>query len=157
MHLWPTPPLHLKSMVKKDSIILHCSATKEGLNFDVTDIERWHRTRGFKAIGYAYVILLDGTIQLGRDLDQDGEVDDEIGAHALGHNKRSIGICYIGGLDSEGQPKDTRTHAQMLAMTHLVSQLKAKHGIEKVIGHNEISNKLCPCFNVQQWIKEAGI
>ena len=86
-------------------IIIHCSATIEGKDYTVEDIDRWHRQRGFARVGYHYVIRLDGTIQQGRPLDI-------AGAHCIGHNAHSIGICYIGGLDQTGKPKDTRTQAQ---------------------------------------------
>ena len=33
-----------------DSIIVHCSATKAGQDFTATDIDRWHRERGFNGI-----------------------------------------------------------------------------------------------------------
>ena len=85
-----------------NEIILHCTATKEGIDFNATDIDRWHKERGFKKIGYHYVIRLDGTIEEGRPLE-------EMGAHATGHNAHSIGIVYVGGLDKKGKSKDTRT------------------------------------------------
>ena len=72
----------------KDTIIIHCSATRAGQDFTATDIDRWHRQRGFRSIGYHFVIRLDGTIEPGRDVALDG-------AHCTGWNHRSIGICYI--------------------------------------------------------------
>ena len=85
------------------SIILHCSATPEGKDFTVADITRWHKERGFRTIGYHYVVYRDGTVHKGRPVEQ-------IGAHCEGHNKNSIGVCYIGGLMAdEKTPKDTRT------------------------------------------------
>ena len=84
-------------------LVIHCSATPEGRAHNAKDIDLWHRQRGFNEIGYNYVILLDGTIEQGRDVDK-------IPAHVEGHNKDSIGICYIGGVDKNTlQPKDTRT------------------------------------------------
>ena len=83
-------------------IIIHCSATPEGKPFTVADIDRWHRQRGFRCIGYHFVIYLNGSVHAGRPIT-------ESGAHCQGHNAHSIGICYVGGLDSLGQPKDTRT------------------------------------------------
>ena len=80
-------------------IVLHCSATKEGVPFGIEDIDRWHRQRGFRKVGYHYVIEIDGEIRKGRDIA-------EIGAHVQGSNANSIGICYIGGLDADGNPKD---------------------------------------------------
>ena len=84
----------------RDTIIIHCSATRAGQDFTAADIDRWHRARGFRSIGYHFVIRLDGTIEPGRDVSLDG-------AHCTGWNRRSIGICYVGGLDKEGRPADT--------------------------------------------------
>lgn len=129
-------------MRKVDEIILHCSATKEGQNFKAKDIDAWHKQRGFKGIGYHYVIDLDGTVETGRP-------EDEIGAHCLNHNARSIGICYIGGLDTTGKAKDTRTPQQKAALVKLVADLKLKYPNATVHGHNEFANKACPCFTVK--------
>lgn len=126
-----------------NEIIVHCSATKEGKNFTVKDIDAWHRQRGFKCIGYHYVVYLDGTIHKGRD-------ESEVGAHCSGHNSFSIGICYIGGLDINGKPKDTRTDEQKAAIRSLVAELKNKYPDAKIHGHNEFANKACPCFDVRK-------
>lgn len=133
-------------MRKINKIILHCSATKEGQKFTVKDIDAWHKQRGFKGVGYHYVVLLDGTVELGRP-------ESEIGAHTLGQNANSIGICYIGGLDVNGKPKDTRTDAQREALIKLVKELKAKYPGATVHGHNEFANKACPSFNVKDELK----
>ena len=82
-------------MRKITEIILHCSATAEGLDFSVRDIRAWHKAQGWADVGYHYVVRLDGTVQEGRPLEQ-------AGAHCKGHNDRSIGICYIGGLAADG-------------------------------------------------------
>ena len=94
-------------------IIVHCSATKEGYHFTKADIDRWHKEQGYSCIGYHYVIYLDGSIHQGR-------AEDEIGAHCLGKNATSIGICYIGGLNAYGEPKDTRTDKQKAALLTLL-------------------------------------
>ena len=133
-------------MRKIDKIILHCSATKEGQIFTVKDIDKWHKQRGWKGIGYHYVILLDGTIQSGR-------LESEIGAHTVGQNIHSIGICYIGGLDLNGKSKDTRTDLQKTALENLISDLLKKYPGSTIHGHNEFSSKACPCFDVK---KEFG-
>ena len=49
-------------MRKITEIIIHCSATTEGKDFSVEDIDRWHRQRGFNGIGYHFVIYRDGSI-----------------------------------------------------------------------------------------------
>ncbi|NDV93534.1 N-acetylmuramoyl-L-alanine amidase [Dysgonomonas sp. 521] len=130
-------------MRKINNIILHCSATQEGQSFTVEDITRWHKARGFRTIGYHFVIYLDGTVHKGRDIS-------EIGAHVAGHNAGSIGICYIGGLDANGNPKDTRTPEQIAAMAALISGLKAFLPDATIHGHYEFANKACPCFDVQK-------
>ena len=79
-------------------IIVHCSATPEGKHFTVADIDAWHKKRGFKCIGYHFVIYLDGSVNVGRNIE-------EIGAHCLGHNANSIGICYIGGCAAGFRPQ----------------------------------------------------
>lgn len=124
-----------------DEIIIHCSATKEGQAFTVADIDRWHRARGFAGIGYHYVIYLDGSIHEGRPLSQPG-------AHCTNHNQRSIGVCYIGGLDAAGRPKDTRTPEQRASLRSLVESLKKQYPNATVHGHYEFANKACPCFDV---------
>ena len=125
-----------------NEIILHCSATKEGKHFTVADIDRWHRARGFRCIGYHYVIYADGSVHEGRPVSQEG-------AHCKGHNKHSIGICYMGGLDAQGCPKDTRTDKQREALRALVESLKEQYPNATVHGHREFANKACPCFDVR--------
>lgn len=130
-------------MRKINSIIIHCSATAEGKDYTVADIDRWHKSRGWKCIGYHYVIYRDGSVHTGRPVEQ-------IGAHCAGHNANSIGICYIGGLSSDNKtPKDTRTPAQIKALRDLVGELKKKYPGANVHGHNEFAAKACPCFDVK--------
>ena len=79
-------------------IILHCSATREDKRFTFDQCRMDHiRHRGWKDIGYHFVIRLDGTIELGRPIA-------EVGAHCAGHNAESIGICYVGGMKASPQP-----------------------------------------------------
>lgn len=137
-------------MRKINEIILHCSATVEGKDFTVKDIDKWHKSRGFKGIGYHYVIYRDGTVAPGRNIN-------EIGAHTTGHNSYSIGICYIGGLDKNGKAKDTRTPEQKLAMYKLVSDLLRCYPEARVGCHNEFANKACPCFNRFQFLREYDL
>lgn len=126
-----------------EKIIIHCSATPEGRNVTVKDIDAWHRQRGFQCIGYHYVIYLDGSVHKGRK-------EELIGAHCSGHNAKSIGICYIGGLDRNGKPKDTRTEAQRESFIRLIGELKSRYPNASVHGHNEFANKACPCFDVRK-------
>ena len=141
-------------MNKPKYIIVHCSATKVTSNITVEQIVSMHKQRGFNTIGYHYYITKDGVIHKGRDESIDG-------AHCLGYNAKSIGICYEGGLDKNGKAKDTRTDAQKESLISLIKQLKGKYKIDKVMGHRDTSPdkdgdgivephewiKQCPCFN----------
>lgn len=126
-----------------NKIIVHCSATKEGVDVSASTIDSWHKERGWRGIGYHYVIALDGKIEYGRNIN-------ETGAHVRNHNRRSIGICYIGGLDAGMNPKDTRTKEQKESMLDLLKTLKRLHPVATIHGHNEFSAKACPCFDVQE-------
>jgi N-acetylmuramoyl-L-alanine amidase len=128
---------------KLSRIILHCTATPEGKHFDVATIRRWHvKDRGWKDIGYHYVIYLDGSVHEGRPLEQ-------VGAHTSGHNADSIGVVYVGGCDAKMKAKDTLNEAQEVAMVNLIEALRAAHGEMTLHGHNEFAAKACPSFNVK--------
>lgn len=129
-------------MRRIEKIIVHCSATPENKDFTVADIDRWHKARGFRCIGYHYVIYRDGSVHQGRPIQ-------EIGAHCTGQNARSIGVCYIGGVAADGKtPKDTRTPAQRIALRELVDSLLKEYPGATVHGHYEFANKACPSFKI---------
>ena len=125
-------------------IILHCSATREGKDFSVDTIRDWHvNGRGWSDIGYHWVIRLDGSIEVGRPLEKSG-------AHTKGHNKDSVGVCYIGGCDADGKPKDTMNAEQEKAWRMIVLSLRTLYGDLTIHGHNEFANKACPSFIVKE-------
>lgn len=147
-----------------DAIVIHCSATREGMDVRASDIDKWHKEKGWKMIGYNYVIDLDGTVEVGRPLTMDGAHCNTAGLSGKPYNSHSIGICYIGGLDRNGKPKDTRTRDQIQAMHILVRKLMDMYpNIVEVIGHRDASPdknhdgkispnewiKQCPCFDVR--------
>ncbi len=126
-----------------NEIIIHCAATPEGKNFTVADIDRWHKKRGFRCIGYHYVIYLDGSVHVGRP-------EEEIGAHCTNHNAHSIGVCYIGGVAADGKTaKDTRTPAQKESLRRVVADLLKRYPNATVHGHREFAAKACPSFDVK--------
>jgi len=134
-------------MRKINKIIIHCSATQEGRSITADTIDKWHKKRGWKGIGYHYVIGLNGMIEYGRMIDIPG-------AHVKGHNANSIGIVYIGGVESEKKngkwiAKDTRTPEQIATLLELLRLLKKIHPEATIHGHNEFAAKSCPCFDVQ--------
>lgn len=129
-------------MRKIDEIIVHCTATPEGRPHTAKDVDMWHRQRGFDGIGYHFFVRLDGTVEPGRPLEK-------IGAHCLGHNAHSIGICYVGGLTKDGKsPKDTRTPAQREALRGLVAYLRRLFPNITLHGHREFAAKACPSFDI---------
>lgn len=146
-----------------DAIVCHCSATREGQNVKASDIDKWHKEKGWVMIGYNYVIDLDGTIEVGRPLTMSGAHCNEKGFSGKSYNLHSIGICYIGGLDKKGKAKDTRTRKQKIAMQNLVNKLVMEYPIKEIIGHRDASPDLnhdgkitpnewikqCPCFDVK--------
>lgn len=126
------------------SIAVHCSATKEGQHFTASDIDGWHRKQGWAGIGYNAVVLLDGTIQLGR-------AENKVPSHAVGFNANSIAICYIGGVSAEGRPKDTRTSAQKASLLRWLKAKKAQYPGAEIKGHNNYPGviKACPSFDAK--------
>lgn len=120
-----------------NSIIIHCSDTPTERDVTAEDIHGWHLDNGWDGIGYHYVIRIDGAMEKGRP-------DYWVGSHVAGHNTGSLGICLIGC--GEYTPE------QWYSLKRLVNELKSIHKEAKVLGHNELSSKTCPNFNVQQWL-----
>ena len=142
-------------MRKITSIGIHCSATRpswyEGKSNGqkVAEIKRWHvQDRGWSDIGYNYVICRDGEVKNGRPIERTP-------AHAKVHNKGSVGICLLGGHGGtrDDDFSENFTPAQEVALCDLIDKLKAEHKIRKIWGHNEVSSKACPCFDVKAWLK----
>jgi len=127
---------------KINEIIIHCSATPEGRDVTVEEIRQWHLDRGFNDIGYHYIIDLDGVVHDGRPIEKPG-------AHCVKHNTHSLSICYIGGTDAHGRAKDTRTLEQKKSLKNLIHGLMFRFHDAKIYGHNEFSDKDCPCFSVK--------
>ena len=123
-------------------IVIHCSAVRPDQTSSAAQIDTWHRRRGFHlGIGYHYVIRRNGEIEPGRP-------EYMVGAHCRNHNAHSIGICYEGGLDIRGQPADTRTLEQKLAMLHLLEVLHRRYPKALILGHHDLNpGKPCPNFD----------
>jgi len=135
-------------------IVVHCSATREGDFHDAAHIDRMHKARGWKGIGYNYVVLLNGDIENGRDISK-------IPVGVYGHNKDTVHVVYIGGLDKDGKPKDTRTKEQKHSLIVLLESLKLVFNKATILGHRDFSPdtnkngkidkwewiKACPCFD----------
>ena len=139
-----------KSKRQITDIIIHCSATPEGKDYTIQDIRRWHKQQGWSDIGYHYVVYRNGHIEPGRDVDI-------AGAHCEGHNAKTIGICYIGGVARDGKTaKDTRTLAQKAALLSLLTDLKALYPQARIVGHRDYDTKgkACPSFDAKTEYKK---
>ena len=124
-----------------DLIVIHCSATRCNRSFPVTALIRCHADRvGFT--GYHYYITRDGTTYQTRH-------EQLVGAHAVGYNSHSLGVCYEGGYDEQGNATDTRTKAQKRALLKLLKKLKTEHPDARILGHRDLPDvhKDCPCFD----------
>ena len=124
-------------MRRIEEIIIHHSASKD---VSAATIDKWHKQRGFKKIGYHYVIRQYGTIELGRDIR-------EVGAHAKGRNSYSIGICLTGDFT-----KKRPSYLQICALMSLLINLKMiLSNIMTVSRHHQ----LCPGYDCMEFIDEA--
>ena len=146
------------------SIVVHCSATREGQPVTAKDIDKWHRARGWSGIGYHRVITLEGIVEHGRAFTRRG-------AHVKGNNTNTIGICLVGGLDDLGHAKNTFTPKQFKALKKEILRIKMLCDIKTIKGHRDYSPDLngdglitpnefikeCPCFNVQKKLDKWGI
>ena len=127
-------------MRKIEEIIVHCTATPRGRKVTAADVDRWHRERGFECIGYHYIVRLDGQIEAGRP-------ENRVGAHCIGHNRCSIGVCYAGGCEADMTPADTRTPAQRESLRRLLRELKSRYPEAKIHSHRDFAAKACPSFD----------
>lgn len=151
-------------MARLKYLVIHCTATAEGRDVTAAQLRAAHTNpvskggRGWRVVGYTDMIHLDGRIERLVDNNEDANMDPwEITNGAKGYNTVSRHVVYVGGLDKKRKPKDTRTEAQKRAMAEYVKDFHRRHPDVKIIGHNEVAAKDCPCFDVQKYLKEIGI
>lgn len=128
-------------------IVIHYSATYEDQNLTVKDIDKMHKARGWKGVGYHYVIRRDGKVEVGRP-------ETQVGAHVGGQNSGKLGICAIGGLNRATGPNkgvDNRTKAQIESQIKLIRDILKRHPKAKVVGHRDLAATQCPGFDVGRW------
>lgn len=134
-------------------IVLHYSATPVEKNFTIADIDRMHKRRGFREVGYHFFVRKNGVVERGRDLSQRGRF--EIGAHSHGENSMSIGICYEGGVRAAAPTVgyDSRTPAQTQAIIKLIDDLLRRYPNAVVRGHRDMPGAAtqCPGFDATKW------
>lgn len=125
-------------------LVVHCTATQLSQRVSVENLDNWHKAKGWSGIGYHWYIDRDGHIFPGRS-------EDQTGAHVKGYNHCSIGICYEGGINEQGQDDDTRTPAQKAALLFVLKDLKKSYPHAIILGHRDFPNvhKSCPCFDAE--------
>lgn len=143
-------------------IVVHTSASRPSATVNAKVIKAWHLAKGWKDIGYHFVINRDGTVEKGRNVD-------EIGAHVEGWNAQTLGICLVGGLAEKDPwgPQNNYTNAQWKALKGLCGVLVVKYPKATILGHRDLSPdkdhdglvepneyvKACPCFDVRPWAR----
>lgn len=138
----------MNSRQRTDFIIIHCSATPPHMDVSAKDIDLWHRQKGWMKIGYHYVIKRDGTREVGRKIG-------EPGAHCVGYNHRSVGVCLVGGVDvAGGKAENNFTEAQWTTLKLTVDELRDQYKDAFVVGHRDLqAGKECPSFDVKLWLE----
>ena len=154
-------------MARVKYLALHCTATPEGREVSSKEIRHWHTDpvkkggRGWKQVGYTDLFHLDGTVERLVKNNEDAEVDPwEVTNGAAGYNSVSRHVVYAGGLAKDGKTaKDTRTAAQLKAMTDYVRNFHERFPQIKIVGHRDLPGvtKACPSFDVKAWLESIGI
>ena len=152
-------------MARLEFLVIHCTATPPGREVKAEDIREWHTApkseggRGWKQVGYTDIIHLDGSVERLVDNNEDNNVDPwEVTNGAKGYNSISRHIVYVGGVAKDCKTaKDTRTAKQKEALEAYVLDFHKKHPSVRIVGHNEISGKDCPSFDVPAFLKQIGV
>ena len=145
-------------------LVVHVTATPAGRDIGVPEVRAMHRAKGWSNIGYNELIRLDGTLETGRGVNA-------VGAHVAGFNSRAYGITLVGGLDAQGRPADTATHAQMVTLEGRLREMAGRFPKAGVCGHRDLSPdrdgdgviersehiKECPCFDAIPWALSVGL
>ncbi|MBR3619724.1 MAG: N-acetylmuramoyl-L-alanine amidase [Bacteroidaceae bacterium] len=122
-------------------IVLHCDGIMPHQHNTIRKIDAYHKSKGWKGVGYHVYVQRDGTVEYGRPIEV-------VGAQVAGHNRYSIGICYEGGLDAAGEAADTRTPEQVETLRSLVEQMHERFPKALIVGHHDLDpRKPCPCFD----------
>lgn len=138
--------------MKPEYIVIHHSLTEDGKTVNWQAIREYHiNTQKWLDVGYHYGIeLVNERYEILK-----GRMDNIAGAHCLGFNDCSIGICCIGNFD------ETEPSPEMMGLlVKLVKSLMAIYNIpvDKVIGHwqsyelrGRKIEKTCPGNKLSIW------
>lgn len=145
-------------------LVVHTTATPYGKNYTVKQIDAMHRRRGFRSIGYHWIIDQNGKVFAGRP-------EKQAGAHVRGYNSRSIGVSYVGGYGRNGKATNTLNKKQEAALIKLLRDIQKRYPNAKICGHRDLSPdrdrdgyiephewiKECPCFDAIPWAASHGL
>lgn len=141
-----------------NEVTIHCSATRRDWMASKTfaeqfaEIRRWHvQDRGWKDIGYHWLISRSGQVLMGRR-------ETTIGAGVEGRNRGVIHVCLLGGFGSAETDRfaDHFTASQDITLRQVLEGIGTRTQVRRISGHNEFAAKACPGFTVSQWLKEAA-
>lgn len=129
-----------------DTIVIHITVSDYG---DVETVDRWHKDRGWEAIGYHFLITNCFPSRKRWELKRPDPSSDGVGytgrstefagAHVKGHNSHSIGVAMVG-------KKGAFTSKQLDQAVKICIQMKKDFpNITKIVGHFELfDGKSCP-------------
>ena len=140
----------MKRKTPIDTIMVHCTATPPKREVSVAELDKWHKARNFERCsngryaGYHLLVHLDGSYEQIRP-------DEERGQHCTqaNMNNRAVSVCYVGGVDNNNKPCDTRTEAQKRTLVTLLKTLRAKYPGAQIVGHRDYAPKACPSFDAK--------
>ena len=145
---------------KTDTIVIHCSATPPTMDIGVEKIREWHVGENhWDDVGYHYIIKrTNGELETGRD-------ESMVGSHARAVNGTSLGICLVGGSNSNGDWENNFQDEQFVTLKSLILDLIKRYDmpkdfkqIKKIIGHYQVDDKKeCPSFKVPEWLEKNGL
>lgn len=119
------------------------------MDVDIATITEWHKARGFATVGYHLFIKRDGTRQKGRDLN-------DIGAHVVGYNHNSVGVCMAGGVAADAKtPESNFTDKQWATLLITLRELHEEYPRAVIVGHRDLDpGKACPSFSVSEYVDD---
>jgi len=135
--------------MKIEYLAVHAAATPPSMDIGVREIRKWHMDKGWSDIGYHVVIRRNGEVEYGRNFSTPG-------AHVKGFNNKSLGVCLVGGVDSNMEAEDNFTDEQFDSLDRVLTALQGLFPDAIIQGHRDFPNvaKACPSFDVKEWLYE---
>jgi N-acetylmuramoyl-L-alanine amidase len=144
-------------------LIIHCTATYEGVDVPAQRIKDFHtlprpKGRGWSRVGYSDLILLDGTRHKFVEHDNDLFIDEkEITWGVASINSVARHVCYVGGVSSKTKKGlNTLTEAQDAVLQDIIVEVLNYAPDVLIAGHNQFDNKACPSFWVPLYLRDRG-